>query len=195
MKIDLIPVILLMFEENEYADKMNLYPYQSPKQVCEEISFYATTSLTVDDWEILIRRHIGDLVTIEESCALFGGYALKQENEFLLFPQCCGTLAAIRSWQLILEKSNHLSGEGLWLGDDHPSPVVTLRENKLNFLCQPNGDDIFWPETKLEFQLDHSLTCGAIKKVIEEMEDLALLFDEKLANRFNTNSLRHLVWG
>ena len=128
MKIELVPLIELptfkfpdlneityideknrLLIERNYSDVKHLKPFNEHQYKLSEISNC--------DLKKAIELNVSDL-PIAESCAFFGGYGLKINNEFVLFPQCCGLLSEINDWKKIL----NVNFEPFYLSECHPSP-------------------------------------------------------------------------
>src|SRR5688500_1147061 len=62
-----------------------------PEPISPGIYQYKLFDLQIDDLERAINLHIGD-TDINQSCSLFGGYAISINRHIELYPQCCGLL-------------------------------------------------------------------------------------------------------
>jgi hypothetical protein len=85
-------------------------------------------------------------LNLEESCALFGGYALRVNEKVVFTPQCCGTLADFQSWKSITENSFK---EGYIACEGHPCPKAKRIENRIQFTFEDEWEDFIPPATNL----------------------------------------------
>lgn len=94
----------------------------------------------------IVQIHVGRYdpdhgLPIAESCALFGGYILKVDDEVVCVPQCCGSLADFASWQCVVDPS---FSEGYICNEGHPAPRLARRGDFLELSCEDDQFDTFW---------------------------------------------------
>ena len=161
-----------------------------PDPIKTGISQYRLFDINIDDLEKAIKLHIGDL-DIDESCSLFGGYAISVNKKIELYPQCCGLLEEIQQWNQILNENF----EDFYLKECHPSPLITKRQNKIVIDCTEEYEPFFPPSTKDIIELDYAETKIAFLEMVEELNE----FCEKLntlSSKFNVNNLSNImIWG
>jgi len=169
----------LLIERN-YSEVPSLEPFNEIQYKLSEIS--------TSDLKKAIELHVSDL-PFEDCCALFGGYALKVDEEFVLFPQCCGLLSEINDWKKILNKDF----EPFYLTECHPSPKFQKVDNEVLIECDSSSEK-FHPKTENYIRLNYETLTIAIKEVCNELEEIS-----KKLNQFNsdfkTKSVsRKLIW-
>ena len=169
----------LLIERN-YSDVKNLKPFNEHQYKLSEISD--------SDLKKAIELHVSD-IPITESCAFFGGYGLKVNNEFVLFPQCCGLLSEINDWKKILNENF----EPFYLTECHPSPKFQKIDNEVLIECDSSNED-FHPKTENNIRLNYESLTIAINEVCNELDEIS-----KRLNRFNsdfkTKSVsKKLIW-
>ncbi|MFT7234060.1 MAG: hypothetical protein ACI8TA_003289 [Cyclobacteriaceae bacterium] len=199
MKIELVPLIELptfkfpdleevtdidennrLLIERNYSSVKDLTPFNEHQYKLAEISDI--------DLKKAIDLHISDL-SIEESCAFFGGYALKVNDEYLLFPQCCGLLSEINDWKKILDPNF----EPFYLIECHPSPKFKKVGAQVIIECDPTDED-FYPKTQKRNKVDYNSLVSAINKVCSELDELSKKLD-RFNSEFNTESIsKKMIW-
>ncbi len=199
MKIELVPLIELptfkfselekitdmkeknrLLIERNYTDVKNLQSVNEYQHKLSEISH--------SDLKRAIELHLSDL-PIEEYFAFFGGYGLKVNDEFVLFPQCCGLLSEINDWKKILD----INFQPFYLSECHPSPKFKKVGNEVIIECDATDED-FFPKTANIIKVDYHALVLAINNVCMELEEIS-----KKLNAFNaeygTESLANiLIW-
>lgn len=199
MKIDLVPIIELptfkftdlnemtdldemqrILIERNYSDVKTLEPINRGQYKLSEISH--------SDLKRAIELHISDL-PLNKSCAFFGGYGLKIDNEFVLFPQCCGMLSEINDWKKILD----INFKPFYLSECHPSPKFKKVGNEVIIECDSRDED-FYPKTKKIIKVDSKFLILAIKQVCEELKIIAQKLDT-FNSEYETESVsEYLIW-
>jgi len=82
---------------------------------------------------------------------LDGGYILKTINKNLLYPQCCGNLGDIDSWEGIINPNNTY----FWNG--HPTPIIIQKNENIVFdLTDMNQKEISIDREKLKTALQET---------------------------------------
>jgi len=153
----------LLIERN-YTEVKNLKPLNKHQYKLSEISN--------TDLKKAIDLHISD-IPIEDSCAFFGGFALKVNEEFVLFPQCCGLLSEIEDWKKLLSKNF----EPFYLSECHPSPFFRKNVNEIIIECDSSHEE-FYPKTGKFLRLNHNLLISAIEKVLIELKKISQRLDK-----------------
>lgn len=192
MKIELIPVVEILFNENK-AIKTNenvwssLAEWTAYQQACallaglEEpikpieigFSFYKTSELSLELLHYVVEKELKESEdeNYADLSALYGGFVLQENDKNLLFPQTVGTLKNIEHWENI---ANGKELDKFWIGE--PSPTVNQTEHTLIFNFQhPNP-----PFVKTNFTIDKAALKLAIIKAKEELsifENLINLLD------------------
>jgi hypothetical protein len=199
MRIELIPLIELptlkfpdleemtdideknrLLIERNYSTVKNLIPLNELQYKLEEISDI--------DLKKAIDLHISDL-NIEETCALFGGYALKVNDKYLLFPQCCGLLSEINDWKKILDPNF----EPFYLTECHPSPEFKKVGNQVIIECDSSHED-FYPKTQKFLAVDYESLVTAINEVCSDLENFSKRLD-KFNSEYQTESVsKKMIW-
>ncbi len=199
MKVELIPLIELptfkfpdlneitdvdkknrLLIERNYLDVKNLKPFNEHQYKLSEIS--------ISDLKKAIDLHISD-IPISESCAFFGGYGLKVNNEFVLFPQCCGLLSEINDWKKIL----NVNFEPFYLTECHPSPKFKKVDNDVVIECDSTDED-FYPKTKNSIRINYNSLTSAIEDVCLELKEISKKIDE-FNSEYKVESVsKNLIW-
>lgn len=199
MKIELVPLIELptfkfpdlnditdvdeknrLLIERNYSDVKNLKPINDHQYKLSEISD--------SDLKKAIELHVSDM-PITESCAFFGGYGLKVNNEFVLFPQCCGLLSEINDWKKILD----VNFTPFYLPECHPSPKFNKVGNEVVIECDSTYED-FYPETKSVIRVEYETLKSAVKNVCIELEEISKRLDN-FNTEYGTESVaENLIW-
>ena len=199
MKIELVPLIELptfkfpdlneitdideknrLLIERNYSDVKHLKPFNEHQYKLSEISNC--------DLKKAIELHVSDL-PIAESCAFFGGYGLKINNEFVLFPQCCGLLWEINDWKKILNVNFEPVNEAC----SAPSPKFKKVANEVVIECDSTYED-FYPETKGVIKLNYESLISAINNVCIELEEISKKLDT-FNSEYGTDSIaENLIW-
>ena len=199
MKVELVPLIELptfkfpdlneindidkrnqLLIERNYSEVRNLKPLNEHQYKLSEIS--------IPDLKKAIELHVSD-VPISESCAFFGGYGLKINNEFVLFPQCCGLLSEINDWKKILNENF----EPFYLKECHPSPKFKKADNDVIIECD-SPDEEFYPKTKKNIRVNYKSLTSAIENVCVELKEISHQLDE-FNSEYKVSSLSEiLIW-
>ena len=199
MKIELVPLIELptfkfsdlnemtdideknrLLIERNYADVKNLKPINDHQYKLSEIS--------LSDLKKAIDLHVSD-IPITESCAFFGGYGLKVNGEFVLFPQCCGLLSEINDWKKMLNENF----EPFYLPECHPSPRFEKINTNVIIECDATHEN-FYPNTKNRIKVDYKSLNSAIENVCIELNEISKKLD-KFSSEYKTESVaKHLIW-
>ena len=199
MRIELVPLIELptfkfpdlneitdideknrLLIERNYSDVKNLKPFNEHQYKLSEISD--------SDLKKAIELHVSDL-PISESCAFFGGYGLKVNNEFVLFPQCCGLLSEINDWKKILD----VNFEPFYLSECHPSPKFKKIGNQVVIECDSTYED-FYPETKSIIKVNYESLISAINNVCIELEEISKKLDTSNSEYGTESVAENLIW-
>ncbi len=200
MRIELVPLIELptfkfpdLEEVTDITEKNRLLierNYSMAKDLIPPNNHqYKLSEISDVDLKKAIDLHISDL-SIEESCAFFGGYALKVNDEYLLFPQCCGLLSEINDWKKILDPNF----EPFYLMECHPSPKFIKNGNKVIIECDSSHEP-FYPETQKFITVDYEPLVAAINEVLVELDICSIRLD-KFNKEYQTESVaRIMIWG
>jgi len=199
MKIELVPLIELptfkfpdlneitdidkknrLLIERNYSEVKNLKPFNEHQYKLSEISNA--------DLKKAIELHISGL-SITESCSFFGGYGLKINDKFVLFPQCCGLLSEINDWKKILNENF----EPFYLPECHPSPKFKKVGSEVIIECDSTYED-FYPETESEIKVDYKSLILAIKNVCVELEEISEKLDTFNAEYGTESVSGNLIW-
>ena len=114
---------------------------------------------------------------------------MKVNDEFVLFPQCCGLLSEINDWKKIL----NVNFEPFYLPECHPSPKFKKVGNEVFIECDSTYED-FYPETESEIKVDYETLTLAIENVCAELEKTSQKLD-KFSAEYGTESVaEHLIW-
>jgi len=166
--------------ERNYSDVKNLKPFNEHQYKLSEIS--------LSDLKKAIDLHVSD-IPISESCAFFGGYGLKVNNEYVLFPQCCGLLSEINDWKKILSENF----EPFYLTECHPSPKFKKVDNDVVIECD-STDEEFYPNTKNSIRVNYKSLTSAIENVCIELKEISKKLDE-FNSEYKTESVStNLIW-
>lgn len=199
MKIELVPLIELptfkfpdlneitdiddknrLQIERNYSEVKNLKPFNEHQ--------YKLSEITYADLKKAIELHVSDL-PITDSCAFFGGYGLKINDKFVLFPQCCGLLSEINDWKKILNENF----EPFYLSECHPSPKFKKEGNEVIIECDSTYED-FCPRTESVIKVDYETLTLAIKNVCVELEEISEKLDTFNAEYGTESVSENLIW-
>lgn len=151
---------------------------------------YRLFDIDTEDLLKVIKLHISDL-KIDDSCSLFGGYALSINNQIALYPQCCGLLEEINYWVKILDKDF----EPFYLMECHPSPRFSRVDDKVHIDCSEENNEPFFPSTNSEIIVSYDSLKAALEKLLRDLSDFSLKID-KLSDRFDSEKISNiLIWG
>ena len=199
MKIELVPLIELptfkfpdlnemtdideknrLLIERNYSDVKYLKPFNEYQ--------YRLSEISDSDLKKAIELHVSD-IPITESCAFFGGYGLKVNDEFVLFPQCCGLLSEINDWKKILNENF----EPFYLPECHPSPKFKKIGNEVIIECD-STDEEFYPKTNEIIRVDYKSLVSAINSVSIELIEMSKKLDT-FNTEYETESVaKSLIW-
>ena len=175
MKVELEPLIELSRDEFPHLEAVRSNQFR-------------LTDLEKEDLKKAIEIHISD-IGFEDSCALFGGYALKVDGRYELFPQCCGMLSEIIDWEKLLQPDF----EPFYLSECHPAPKFERIENEVVIECDSTFE-AFVPETANHISVDYDSLSQAVKNSSSVLEQVAKKMDE-LSKDFGRESLSELmIW-
>ncbi len=190
MNVKLIPVIEITYYNEhitspingpywEYADEWDSYHRScliaagfnaEIKAFSKGCSFYELSEITKENLTKLVLDETQDMRESDNDrdlCGSFsGGYILNIDGENVLYPQCCGSLSDINSWQELM--NNGVSA--FWIG--HPSPGVTLKENAIVFdLEHSNVNEKYVPaHNKLKIEIDKNDLADAINNAKVQLD-------------------------
>ncbi|MFK7750730.1 MAG: hypothetical protein AB8B65_20225 [Kordia sp.] len=170
----------LLIERN-YSEVKNLKPFNQHQ--------YRLTDLSLFDLKKAIDLHISD-IPISDSCAFFGGYGLKINDEFVLFPQCCGLLSEINDWKKILNENF----EPFHLSECHPAPRFEKIGNNVIIECD-SSHEVFHPKAQNQIVVNYTSLTHAIHKVSIRLNKISKILDE-FNSEYKTESIaKYLIWG
>jgi hypothetical protein len=169
----------LLIERN-YSEVKDLKPFNGHQ--------YRLSEISISDLKKAIDLHISDL-PINDSCAFFGGYALKVNDDYVLFPQCCGLLSEINDWKKILSKEF----KPFYLTECHPSPRFQKIEDDIVIECNSSNEE-FYPKTNENIIIKHEPLIFAIEKVCIELTELSKKLDNFNAVYKTESVARNLIW-
>lgn len=180
--------------DNYQAHVLQVAGLADYKRVIKGSHFLSLDNWSLSDLRSIIRWHLGpedNDIPAAESCALFGGGVLFVDDNPVLVPQCCSTLADLHSWSTLLEpqfQSGHFCLEG------HPCPKATRQGHTVHIACHDKYEDFNQP-AKAEF----SLEIAALATAVSAAEEALAIFCEKvdrLSAEFGVQRLSdHLVRG
>lgn len=168
-----------------YQEGLHLYTAAS-------ISMFNLTKLVVDEVKEA-REDFDDPTQYNDEdyiAAFSGGYILTVDGQEKLYPQCCGDLRDIYSWENLLIASN---GFDFWIG--HPSPSIISTETSIIFdLKNSNVNESYVPAlTDYYFGVDKSSLQQAINQAKEELNVLAEKIQEiNIKEKLNVNEIGKL---
>ena len=194
MKVELIPVIEIGFEEEEsyfiqptpnnsywlnskkweqyFTEKIKKNGYENYTSIKEGYPFYRINQFTSKkDLLKIIQFHLGGAkektrIPLNKSCALFGGYVLVIDEQIVFTPQCCSTLSDILTWQSIIKDEFK---EGYICLEGHPCPKVMSIEDTLQFTFEDKWEDFIPPA--ITSIVDKQAMTHAIEKCQLELDE------------------------
>lgn len=151
---------------------------------------YQLFEIDTDDLIKVIKLHISDL-KIDDSCSLFGGYALSINNEVVLYPQCCGLLEEINDWIKMLDKNF----KPFYLKECHPSPRFSKIDENVCIDCSDENNEPFFPTTNKKIILNYDSLKTALEKLLNDLREFSNKLD-KLSHKFDCQNISNiLIWG
>lgn len=176
---------------NNYQETELSKNYQDiGKPISKGVFQYRLLDLSNDDLIKVIRLHISDM-DIKDSCSLFGGYALKIDNEIVLYPQCCGLLEEINDWAKLLIENF----DSFYLMECHPSPKFTKKADKVIIDCNEDDTGPFFPPTDKQIIVDYNDLKNALIKLMDSLKLFSQRLDE-LSDYFRHEKISDiLIWG
>ena len=196
MKVDLVALLEIAYQKSDAYNagketKEEAYKksgYVDLQPVNGEVDLYDLEALSDHNLETAIRLHISDMA-IEDCCALFGGFGLRIGGEFVLYPQCCGTLSDIESWEKIIDSTSnlYLAIEG------HPCPKVISYGSSVLIECADEFET-FYPECNELITVHSESLTEAIKRAVNILRKQSQRI-ELCAKRLGySNAAKYLVW-
>ncbi|RSK48488.1 hypothetical protein [Hymenobacter rigui] len=183
----------LQWEQYE-ARILQIAGFNNYRRVLLGSSFIAVDDWTLSDLQKLIDAHLhpGDeVVEAADSCALFGGGILFLDGTPVLVPQCCGTLADLYSWQVLVKPQFQ---SGYFCMEGHPCPKATRQGPVLHITCH-DEDEGFDPPTLPEFSVGIDALASAISTAERTLTGLCEKVD-RLSSHFGVQKLStHLIQG
>lgn len=122
-------------------------PYQSG------MSFYKLNEIPNNNLIKIIADYFEEfesvkLITDNDIQPLDGGFILMVDGKNKIFPQCCGNLGDIESWEGIIDPEN----DYFWNG--HPTPIIKQKSDNIIFdLSELNESEISINREKLKIAL------------------------------------------
>ena len=200
MKIELIPVIEL--PTFKYKDLENISDIEERRKSLLERNYSQVHNLKpineiqykisdISDLDLIkaIELHKSDL-PIEDSCALFGGYALKVNDEIVLYPQCCGLLSEINDWKKLLNKNF----ETFYLTECHPSPKFVKVEDEIHIECEEDETGPFQPKTRNVIVVNYDSLMSALRDLLIELEKLSERINNLSSDYKHVELSKILIW-
>jgi hypothetical protein len=178
-------------EWNKYqVQELNKNYLKIPEPISPGIFQYKLFDIDIEELERAINLHIGD-THINQSCSLFGGYAISINGTIELYPQCCGLLEEIQDWKNILNDDF----EDFYLKECHPSPTVTKRDDQIIILCKDEYETFIPSTTKAKITLDYQEAKSAFLELLKKLTDFSTNLDS-LSHKYGTKNISDiLVWG
>jgi hypothetical protein len=151
---------------------------------------YKLFDIDLEDLQRAINLHIGD-TDINDSCSLFGGYAVCVNETIELHPQCCGLLEEIQDWKNILNDDF----KDFYLKECHPSPLITRRDDQIIILCKDENETFVPSTTKEKIIIDYQETKSAFLELLKKLTDFSTKLDS-LSHNYGTKNISDiLIWG
>lgn len=178
-------------EWNKYQEKEIKKNYKNiGSPISPGIYQYRLFDIDTEDLIKAIKLHVSDL-KIDDSCSLFGGYALSINNKIVLYPQCCGLLEEINDWIKILDKNF----EPFYLMECHPSPRFSRINDNIYIDCPEENNEPFFPLTNNEIIVSYDSLKTALEKLLNDLRDFSIELD-KLSDKFKSKKISNiLIWG
>lgn len=134
---------------------------------------YPLSQLSSSDIARIIELHTSD-TSLEESCALFGGYVLAADREAVLIPQCCGTLSDFNSWEALARGETY--SEYFCL-EGHPSPEAISDGSLIIIRCADELENFEEP-APAKYLLDRLTLANAIQDAKTELDQFVFKLEE-----------------
>ncbi|WP_165020560.1 hypothetical protein [Dysgonomonas sp. ZJ279] len=214
MNIRLIPVIdITYYDQNivsstngpywEHTDEWSLFNKKCLKAAGFEgemnpyskgCSLYELAKITNRNLTKLVFDEIKDIDKDgnDMDCvgSLSGGYILNVDDEDILYPQCCGSLNDIKSWEELIGDED-LS---FWIG--HPSPSIIKNENSIVFdLEHSNVNENYVPNpNKFIVEVNKNSLTKAIDDAKLQLEIFSVqLLAINATNQWNISDIDKLL--
>jgi hypothetical protein len=135
--------------------------------------FVAVSDVPADAIPDVIAQHLEPLTSsgqsVESTCPFFGGLILEVGGRRALYPQCCGDLSAISSWEAVLHPD---FSSGFVATEGHPYPKVIRRGDRIEVNC-PDGDERFSPPVDAPIVIAVADFTSALDRARGEMDAFA----------------------
>lgn len=177
---DIMEKCRLLIERN-YLEVQNLEPVYKFQ--------YRISEINDADLSKAIELHVSDL-PLKESCSLFGGYALKVNDEIVLYPQCCGLLSEINDWKKLLNENF----ESFYLSECHPAPKFIRVKDEIHIVCDADEAGPFQPKTNNLIIVNYDSLLTALNNLLVELEKLSDRLNNLSLNISNQNLSKILIW-
>ncbi|WP_083190182.1 hypothetical protein [Chryseobacterium artocarpi] len=137
---------------------------------------------TIDDetLQVLVNQKLGEIDaddSEEDLCVLSfdGGVVFKNNNEFLIEPNCCSDLSNIQEWQAIFENETS-EWKDIWIG--HPW-ILYKRENGIISFSDYTEECTIVPENiTIKFEIPEAV----LTKELEKVKQHQINFNNRILN-------------
>ncbi len=196
MNTELIPVLNIEFSSQTIAIP-KVWPYWNYPTIWDEYNqkcqlekgyknvmtpflagstFYELSQISTENLLRFTKEWSYKLITgeynYEEGLSFPGGYVLRQKNENILFPQCCGELSCIKYWEIISEGKRTNYSEG------HPAPLVEFKGSEVHLdFTTGQYDEPFLPEPPEKKVL---INLAELRIAVEKVKKELSQFEKRL---------------
>ena len=156
-------------------------------------NFVRADQWSLPDLRLLARNHLAgdkEIISIEASCALFGGCILVVNNIPVLVPQCCSTIADFTSWQGLLSPQ-FISG--YFCIEGHPCPEAVKTDTHILITCE-DSDESFDQPARPKIVLEIAALVYATEQAKQIMDALSDRIDLLSAELGVAKAADYLVW-
>ena len=163
-----------LYPKNRHPHEWDLYRvathqkagFEMPMKPFREGAFLFTFDAVSEfNLEKIVKDHLETAEECgEDPIPLSGGFALEENDEILLMPQCCGELSDIEFWRGVSEGCEDLNWEA------HPLPDVRYKDGRAFFVCVDDWEDFEEPFVE-RFDVSLLDLVRAVKAAEDELRD------------------------
>jgi hypothetical protein len=150
--------------------------------------FVVIDTISDKELEIIVTTYLKDINLQDYENMLnsfFGGIVLKEEDEIIILPQCCGDLSDHNGWEKI-EKSLSHKWEQLWIG--HPWVYIRKQNEKVEFTEYTEYDKNI-EDLKILYTMPQEVIISEMKNVNKQL----INFQKKVYNILIKKKVNHAL--
>lgn len=145
------------------------WPLDTPPPSSVRFGFVPLSDVPTPALPALIEAHLQPLASanrpIEETCPFFGGLVLAVDEEYVLYPQCCGDLSDVEGWMRTLAPDFH---SGPLAKEGHPCPEAVRTGDRIELRCS-DEDEPFDPPVQSPLAVSVPELRRALDEAMQEL--------------------------